>query len=181
MCIYCLENVDKVFQFLKEQRVYFENMGFYDIVDGNYWLIFGFIWIIILCFQIQDISVEIEDNKEKKFVKDVLLLWCQMKIVGYFNVNIYNFIISWRDGMVFNVLIYKYWFDLIDFDKLKKFNVYYNLQNVFNLVEQYFGFIKLLDFEDISVDYFDEKFIIIYVVIYYYYFFKMKVLVVEGK
>lgn len=31
-----------------------------------------------------------------------------MKIAGYFNVNVRNFIISWRDGLVFNVFIYKY-------------------------------------------------------------------------
>ncbi len=32
--------------------------------------------------QIQDISVETEDNKEKKSAKDALLLWCQMKSAG---------------------------------------------------------------------------------------------------
>ncbi|XP_070772263.1 spectrin beta chain, non-erythrocytic 1 isoform X3 [Enoplosus armatus] len=181
MRIHCLENVDKALQFLKEQRVHLENMGSHDIVDGNHRLTLGLIWTIILRFQIQDISVETEDNKEKKSAKDALLLWCQMKTAGYPNVNIHNFSTSWRDGMAFNALIHKHRPDLIDFDKLKKSNAHYNLQNAFNLAEQHLGLTKLLDAEDISVDHPDEKSIITYVVTYYHYFSKMKALKVEGK
>ncbi|KAL2086658.1 hypothetical protein ACEWY4_017717 [Coilia grayii] len=181
MRIHCLENVDKALQFLKEQRVHLENMGSHDIVDGNHRLTLGLIWTIILRFQIQDISVETEDNKEKRSAKDALLLWCQMKTAGYPNVNIHNFTTSWRDGMAFNALIHKHRPDLIDFDKLKKSNAHYNLQNAFNLAEQHLGLTKLLDPEDISVDHPDEKSIITYVVTYYHYFSKMKALKVEGK
>ncbi|XP_061545742.1 spectrin beta chain, non-erythrocytic 1-like isoform X3 [Phycodurus eques] len=181
MRIHCLENVDKALQFLKEQRVHLENMGSHDIVDGNHRLTLGLIWTIILRFQIQDISVETEDNKEKKSAKDALLLWCQMKTAGYPNVNIHNFSTSWRDGMAFNAIIHKHRPDLIDFDKLKKSNAHYNLQNAFNLAEQHLGLTKLLDPEDISVDHPDEKSIITYVVTYYHYFSKMKALKVEGK
>ncbi|XP_063053381.1 spectrin beta chain, non-erythrocytic 1 [Engraulis encrasicolus] len=181
MRIHCLENVDKALQFLKEQRVHLENMGSHDIVDGNHRLTLGLIWTIILRFQIQDISVETEDNKEKRSAKDALLLWCQMKTAGYQNVNIHNFSTSWRDGMAFNALIHKHRPDLIDFDKLKKSNAHHNLQNAFNLAEQHLGLTKLLDPEDISVDHPDEKSIITYVVTYYHYFSKMKALKVEGK
>ncbi|XP_031418082.1 spectrin beta chain, non-erythrocytic 1 isoform X1 [Clupea harengus] len=181
MRIHCLENVDKALQFLKEQRVHLENMGSHDIVDGNHRLTLGLIWTIILRFQIQDISVETEDNKEKRSAKDALLLWCQMKTAGYTNVNIRNFTTSWRDGMAFNAILHKHRPDLIDFDKLKKSNVHHNLQNAFNLAEQHLGLTKLLDPEDISVDHPDEKSIITYVVTYYHYFSKMKALKVEGK
>ncbi|KAI4797192.1 hypothetical protein KUCAC02_025266, partial [Chaenocephalus aceratus] len=112
---------------------------------GNHRLVLGLIWTIILRFQIQDISVETEDNKEKKSAKDALLLWCQMKTAGYPNVNIHNFSTSWRDGMAFNALIHKHRPDLIDFDKLKKSNAHHNLQNAFNLGEQHLGLYKLLD------------------------------------
>ncbi|TKS67942.1 Spectrin beta chain, non-erythrocytic 1 [Collichthys lucidus] len=175
MRIHCLENVDKALQFLKEQRVHLENMGSHDIVDGNHRLTLGLIWTIILRFQLHQsdrrtlncvepvsssanrnnqFSVETEDNKEKRSAKDALLLWCQMKTAGP---------------------------DLIDFDKLKKSNAHYNLQNAFNLAEQHLGLTKLLDPEDISVDHPDEKSVITYVVTYYHYFSKMKALKVEGK
>ncbi|XP_006860931.1 PREDICTED: spectrin beta chain, non-erythrocytic 2 [Chrysochloris asiatica] len=181
MRIHCLENVDKALQFLKEQRVHLENMGSHDIVDGNHRLTLGLVWTIILRFQIQDISVETEDNKEKKSAKDALLLWCQMKTAGYPNVNVHNFTTSWRDGLAFNAIVHKHRPDLLDFEALKKCNAHYNLQNAFNLAEKELGLTKLLDPEDVNVDQPDEKSIITYVATYYHYFSKMKALAVEGK
>ncbi|XP_004713763.1 spectrin beta chain, non-erythrocytic 2 [Echinops telfairi] len=181
MRIHCLENVDKALQFLKEQRVHLENMGSHDIVDGNHRLTLGLVWTIILRFQIQDISVETEDNKEKKSAKDALLLWCQMKTAGYPNVNVHNFTTSWRDGLAFNAIVHKHRPDLLDFESLKKCNAHYNLQNAFNLAEKELGLTKLLDPEDVNVDQPDEKSIITYVATYYHYFSKMKALAVEGK
>uniref|UniRef100_H2TZA2 Spectrin beta chain n=1 Tax=Takifugu rubripes TaxID=31033 RepID=H2TZA2_TAKRU len=181
MRIHCLENVDKALQFLKEQKVHLENMGSHDIVDGNHRLTLGLIWTIILRFQIQDISVETEDNKEKKSAKDALLLWCQMKTAGYPNVNIHNFTTSWRDGLAFNAIVHKHRPDLIDFENLKRSNAHYNLQNAFNVAEKELGLTKLLDPEDVNVDQPDEKSIITYVATYYHYFSKMKALAVEGK
>ncbi|XP_072302377.1 spectrin family protein isoform X2 [Eucyclogobius newberryi] len=181
MRIHCLENVDKALQFLKEQKVHLENMGSHDIVDGNHRLTLGLIWTIILRFQIQDISVETEDNKEKKSAKDALLLWCQMKTAGYPNVNIHNFTTSWRDGLAFNAIVHKHRPDVIEFDNLKRSNAHYNLQNAFNIAEKELGLTKLLDPEDVNVDQPDEKSIITYVATYYHYFSKMKALAVEGK
>uniref|UniRef100_A0A2K6U8G2 Spectrin beta chain n=1 Tax=Saimiri boliviensis boliviensis TaxID=39432 RepID=A0A2K6U8G2_SAIBB len=181
MRIHCLENVDKALQFLKEQKVHLENMGSHDIVDGNHRLTLGLVWTIILRFQIQDISVETEDNKEKKSAKDALLLWCQMKTAGYPNVNVHNFTTSWRDGLAFNAIVHKHRPDLLDFESLKKCNAHYNLQNAFNVAEKELGLTKLLDPEDVNVDQPDEKSIITYVATYYHYFSKMKALAVEGK
>ncbi|XP_043916434.1 spectrin beta chain, non-erythrocytic 1-like isoform X2 [Protopterus annectens] len=181
MRIHCLENVDKALQFLKEQKVHLENMGSHDIVDGNHRLTLGLIWTIILRFQIQDISVETEDNKERKSAKDALLLWCQMKTAGYPNVNVHNFTTSWRDGLAFNAIVHKHRPDIIDFSTLKKSNAHYNLQNAFNVAEKELGLTKLLDPEDVNVDQPDEKSIITYVATFYHYFSKMKALAVEGK
>ncbi|XP_031712808.1 spectrin family protein isoform X2 [Anarrhichthys ocellatus] len=181
MRIHCLENVDKALQFLKEQKVHLENMGSHDIVDGNHRLTLGLIWTIILRFQIQDISVETGDNKEKKSAKEALLLWCQMKTAGYPNVNIHNFTTSWRDGLAFSAIVHKHRPDVIEFDNLKRSNAHYNLQNAFNVAEKDLGLTKLLDPEDVNVDQPDEKSIITYVATYYHYFSKMKALAVEGK
>ncbi|CAH1264133.1 SPTBN1 [Branchiostoma lanceolatum] len=181
MRIHCLENCDKSLQFLKEQRVHLENMGSHDIVDGNQRLTLGLIWTIILRFQIQDIRVDEEETKETRSAKDALLLWCQMKTAGYNNVNITNFTRSWSDGLAFNALIHKHRPDLIDYDKLQKSNAMHNLNNAFNTAERNLGLAKLLDPEDVNVEYPDEKSIITYVVTYYHYFSQMKDQQVKGK
>uniref|UniRef100_A0A663FH70 Calponin-homology (CH) domain-containing protein n=1 Tax=Aquila chrysaetos chrysaetos TaxID=223781 RepID=A0A663FH70_AQUCH len=181
MRIHSLENVDKALQFLKEQQVHLENVGSHDIVDGNHRLTLGLIWTIILRFQIQVIKIKTEDNRETRSAKDALLLWCQMKTVGYPEVNIQNFTTSWRDGLAFNALIHKHRPDLIDFHKLTKSNATYNLQQAFNTAEQQLGLSKLLDPEDVNMEDPDEKSIITYVVSFYHYFSKMKALAVEGK
>ncbi|KAJ3589035.1 hypothetical protein NHX12_009883 [Muraenolepis orangiensis] len=156
MRIHCLENVDKALQFLKEQKVHLENMGSHDIVDGNHRLTLGLIWTIILRFQIQDISVETGDNKEKKSAKEALLLWCQMKTAGYPNVNVHNFTTSWRDGLAFSAIVHKHR-TLLMWRRRSWASPSCWTQKP------------------------DEKSIITYVATYYHYFSKMKALAVEGK
>ncbi|XP_068110148.1 spectrin beta chain, erythrocytic-like isoform X2 [Hyperolius riggenbachi] len=179
MRIHCLENVDKALHFLKEQRVHLENIGPHDIVNGNHRLILGLIWTIILRFQIQDIVVETKETTHS--AKDALLLWCQMKTAGYPNVNVTNFTSSWKDGLAFNALIHKHRPDLINFEKLKKSNAKYNLENAFTVADRQLGITQLLDPEDVFTENPDEKSIITYVVAFYHYFSKMKALIVEGK
>ncbi|XP_067680907.1 spectrin beta chain-like isoform X4 [Haliotis asinina] len=181
MRIHCLENVDKALTFLHEQRVHLENMGAHDIVDGSSRLTLGLIWTIILRFQIQDITIEETDNSETKSAKDALLLWCQMKTAGYPNVNVRNFTTSWKDGLAFNAIIHKHRPDLIQYDKLQKSNAMHNLDNAFTVAEDKLGLTRLLDPEDVNVEYPDEKSIITYVVTYYHYFSKMKADSVQGK
>ncbi|KAM3919502.1 spectrin beta chain, erythrocytic isoform 1-T2 [Leptodactylus fuscus] len=180
MRIHCLENVDKALHFLREQKVHLENIGPHDIVNGNHRLILGLIWTIILRFQIQGIIVETKDSVTLS-AKDALLLWCQMKTSGYPNVNVTNFTSSWKDGLAFNALIHKHRPDLINYDKLKKSNAKYNLENAFTVADKQLGITQLLDPEDVYTENPDEKSIITYVVAFYHYFSKMKALAVEGK
>ncbi|ESN99908.1 hypothetical protein HELRODRAFT_101195 [Helobdella robusta] len=181
MRIHCLENVDKSLMFLNEQRVHLENVGAHDIVDGSPRLTLGLIWTIILRFQIQDITIEQVDSSEIKSAKDALLLWCQMKTAGYPNVNVRNFTTSWKDGLAFNALIHKHRPDLIEYNKLTKVNNVANLNNAFNVAEEKLNLTRLLDAEDVNVDFPDEKSIITYVVTYYHYFSKMKADSVQGR
>ena len=181
MRIHCLENVDKGLTFLQEQLVHLENIGASDIVDGNPSLTLGLIWTIILRFQIQVITIENPENPETRSAKDALLLWCQIKTADYSNVNVRNFTTSWKDGLAFNALIHKHRADLINFSQLQKSNPVQNLNNAFTIAERMLGITRLLDAEDVIVEYPDEKSIITYVVAFYHYFSKMKADSVQGK
>ncbi|XP_061172689.1 spectrin beta chain, non-erythrocytic 5-like [Saccostrea echinata] len=176
-----VENLSRCLKFLAT-KVYFENIGAEDIVDGNPRLILGLIWTIILRFQIQEIEIEVdEESSEKKSAKDALLLWCQRKTAGYPGVQITNFTGSWRNGLGFNALIHAHRPDLIDYDALHPDDHIGNLNNAFNIAANELGIPKILDAEDVDVKRPDEKSIITYVASYYHYFAKMKSEMTGGK
>lgn len=176
-----VENLSRCLKFLAT-KVYFENIGAEDIVDGNPRLILGLIWTIILRFQIQEIEIEVdEESSEKRSAKDALLLWCQRKTAGYPGVNITNFTGSWRNGLGFNALIHAHRPDLIDYDRLHPEDHIGNLNHAFNTAANELGIPKILDAEDVDVNRPDEKSVITYVASYYHYFAKMKSEMTGGK
>ncbi|XP_069119024.1 LOW QUALITY PROTEIN: spectrin beta chain-like [Argopecten irradians] len=176
-----VENCSRCLKFLAT-KVYFENIGAEDIVDGNPRLILGLIWTIILRFQIQEIEIEVdEESSEKRSAKDALLLWCQRKTQGYPGVNITNFSSSWRNGLGFNALIHAHRPDLIDYDRLAPEEHIENLNNAFTCANSQLGIPPILDAEDVDVNRPDEKSIITYVASYYHYFAKMKSEMTGGK
>ncbi|CAH8829605.1 unnamed protein product [Trichobilharzia szidati] len=187
MRIHCLENIDKSLYFLSNYGVHLENIGAHDIVDGNARITLGLIWIIILRFQIQDITfVEKIDplgiqSDVRRYSKDALLLWCQLKTSGYRNVDVQNFTTSWRDGLAFNALIHRHRPDLVNFDELSVNTPLQNLESAFLVAEKKLGIARLFDPEDIYVQQPDEKSIVTYVVTYYHYFSKMKSETVQAR
>ena len=182
MRIHCLENVEKSLAFLDKLNVHLENIGAHDIVDGNSRIILGLIWIIILRFQVQNISVIEKVRRtgqevsvgQRRCSTEALLLWCKAKTQGYSGVSVSNFTSSWRDGMAFNALIHKHRPDLIDFDALSPDDPLRNLHIAFTTAENCLGIPKLLDPEDVFIAEPEEKSIITYLGSYYHYFARKK-------
>ncbi|XP_068689103.1 spectrin beta chain-like isoform X1 [Montipora foliosa] len=171
--VHKIENVNKALQFL-QRSVKLESIGAEDIVDGNERLILAVIWMIILRFQIADISYQDDLSQEKKSAKEALLLWCQRMTRGYPGVDIQNFTTSWRNGLAFNALLHKHRPDVINYGMLRPNQHEANLNNAFNVAEESLGITKLLDAEDVDCPRPDEKSIMTYVSMYYQYFAKMK-------
>jgi spectrin beta len=167
--VHKIENVNKSFAFL-HTKVRLESIGAEDIVDGNSRLILGLIWTILLRFHFQDIETYVDEeneNSEKKFAKDALLLWVQRETHGYPGVEIRDFSSSWRTGLGFNALIHAHRPDLFDYQPLLNNKNIDNLNHAFDVANNELGIPRLLDAEDIDNSRPDEKSIMVYVASYY--------------
>ncbi|CAF3955463.1 unnamed protein product, partial [Rotaria sordida] len=169
-----LSNISNALKFLESRKIKLVNIGPIDIADGRPTIILGLIWMLILCYQIEDSSMFDGDSKDNRTkAKEALLEWVRKKTRGCFSssellrrmegLDVRDFTSSWRDGLAFNALIYSIRPELIDLRRISRMDVRDRLENAFNVAEQHLGVPRLIDAEDVDVTKPDEKSIMTYI------------------
>ncbi|XP_037820489.1 nesprin-1-like, partial [Lucilia sericata] len=183
-----LSNANTALQFLASKRIKLVNINPADLVDGRPPVVLGLIWTIILYFQIEENSRNLEylghgiggsvssldsvgknasDMKAEKWkqgARKTLLNWVTNALPKESGVEVKDFGASWRDGVAFLALIDSIKANLVNLAELKKnANNRQRLETAFDVAESKLGIAKLLDAEDVDVPKPDEKSIMTYV------------------
>ncbi|XP_033150837.1 nesprin-1 [Drosophila busckii] len=184
-----LSNANTALQFLASKRIKLVNINPADLVDGRPPVVLGLIWTIILYFQIEENSRNLEylghgiggsvssldsvgnhkargdlrAEKWKQGAKKTLLNWVTNALPKDSGVEVKDFGASWRDGVAFLALIDAIKANLVNLAELKKTSNRQRLETAFDVAESKLGIAKLLDAEDVDVPKPDEKSIMTYV------------------
>ncbi|CAL8300487.1 unnamed protein product [Boreogadus saida] len=188
--IHWVSNIGTALRFLEGRRIKLVNIHATDIADGRPSIVLGLIWTIILYFQIEELTSNLQaaeglstsnssvDSmassetgsppvKRKQRLqgnaKRSLLRWVQSMAAKRQGIEVKDFGPSWRSGVAFHAVVHAIRPDLVDMELVRRRSNRDNLEEAFSLAENQLGIPRLLEPADVDVDKPDEKSIMTYV------------------
>jgi len=157
--VHRLDNVNQALKMVTAAEVKTTHLKQVNILEGDFKMMCGMVWNIILDYNIKGISVE------DKNAKTGLLLWCQKKTKDYKGVegNINNFKKDWKNGNAFLALVDKHTNNMVNYNDMYDKSAEEKLDTAFTACET-LGIPRLLEVEDLTeVDIPDDKAVMTYV------------------
>lgn len=156
--VHKLDNVNQALKMLETAEVKTTHLKQVNLLDGDFRMMCGMMWNIILDYNIKGISVEDSTAKQG------LLIWCRKKTKGYKGVdgNINNFSKDWANGNAFLALVDRHTTGMVEYDEMYDDPKEEKLDASFTTCEA-LGIPRLLEIDDLLVDRPDEKAVMTYV------------------
>lgn len=155
-----LDNVNQALKMIDAAEITTVGLKQVSILDGDFRMMAGMIWCVILDYNIKGISVEDATAKQG------LLIWCQKKTKHYQGINgeIRNFTKAWKNGNAFLALVDKHTTGMVDYDAMfEDATPEDKLDAAFSACEQ-LGIPRLLEVGDLTeVERPDDKAVMTYV------------------
>lgn len=154
-----LDNANAALKAIATAEVKTTGLKQVNILDGDFKMMCGMVWNIILDYNINGISHEDQNAKQG------LLMWCRKKTKGYQGVdgNINNFTKDWKNGNAFLALVDRHTTGLVDYNGSYEKSQEEKLDEAFTACEG-LGIPRLLEISDLTeVDIPDDKAVMTYV------------------
>lgn len=156
--VHMLDNLNQTLKKIKEAGVQTVGLKQANFLDQDFKMLLGFVWCVILDFNIKGISVEDANARTG------LLIWCRKKTKGYEGVpEINGFKKDWKNGNAFLALVDRHTTGRVDYMDMLDKSPEEKLDQAFSVCED-LGVPRLLEVGDLTeVDVPDDKAVMTYV------------------
>ncbi|KJH52968.1 hypothetical protein DICVIV_00837 [Dictyocaulus viviparus] len=108
-------------------------------------------------------SPKISMRLMKSSIEQVMIRWINNEVAQRVNMRVENMDHDWKDGVMFNALVFRWKPDVIDMEKVRTVDAKTNLENAFEMASKHLGIKRLLEVEDVLQAKPDKRSIITYV------------------
>uniref|UniRef100_A0A915Q2R9 Calponin-homology (CH) domain-containing protein n=1 Tax=Setaria digitata TaxID=48799 RepID=A0A915Q2R9_9BILA len=140
----------------------FSQMSINELADGNPRAISSAVWQLIQIFWKKFAPPEVRDQKLAEALKD----WC-VERAQRFEVQINDFISSWRDGYALNAILLSYNPELFSMDQIRDMRADERIEHAMSLTERHLNVPRLLQPKDFYSERLDMKSVVCYLMVLY--------------